>query len=280
MPPGQEIGSRRRRMPWLFSRRLLTGSLFTNHIFCRFVSSQSQEDRLPKLVVASPLGKLDLSDQHRFHPAAAFDHCWVDALTPAPSHFLRQVYKGASLTSDFLQAMVEDSQHLFCEAGADSTGKKESVRTIVTDEQRTEVHAAAFGRRVSADNKLLLRSQLAFDPSPAAPSAFVDTLRPFCDQAFELELPCNLEKVISVAVQLLGEPNIVRGFLQQLGKQLPSFDERSRAQIGSLEVEQVEGVIDERGSLTASVRLEELERGSPILIKRSDLSVDNHVFRG
>jgi hypothetical protein len=33
-----------------------------------FISAQSQEDGLPKLVVAGPLGELDLSDQHWFNP--------------------------------------------------------------------------------------------------------------------------------------------------------------------------------------------------------------------
>src|SRR5215471_3742356 len=34
--------------------------LFPNDVPCPFVNSQSQEDQLPKLVVESPLGELDL----------------------------------------------------------------------------------------------------------------------------------------------------------------------------------------------------------------------------
>ena len=43
--------------------------------------------------------------------------------------------------------------------------------------------------------------------------------------------------------------------------------------------EQIEGVIDELGSLTASVELKELERSSLARIKNGDLAVDNRAFR-
>jgi hypothetical protein len=39
--------------------------LFPNDVLGLLVSSQAQEDGLTKLVVAGPLGELDLSDQHR-----------------------------------------------------------------------------------------------------------------------------------------------------------------------------------------------------------------------
>ena len=112
--------------------------------------------------------------------------------------------------------------------------RKQSVRSIVADEQRTEVRAAAFGRRVADDDELLLLGEFDFDPSTAASATLVERIRPFGDQAFQQELPCNLEKLFSVAPQLIGEADIVRSFLPQLGKQLSSFDERSSAQIVSL----------------------------------------------
>jgi len=57
--------------------------LFTNDVLVRFVSSQSQEDWLTKLVVAGPLGKLDLGDQQGFDPNTAFHDRRGNALTPA-----------------------------------------------------------------------------------------------------------------------------------------------------------------------------------------------------
>jgi hypothetical protein len=42
---------------------------------------------LTKLIVAVPLGKLDLGDQGRFNPLEPFHDCWGDALVPAPSSF-------------------------------------------------------------------------------------------------------------------------------------------------------------------------------------------------
>src|SRR5262245_59689894 len=57
-------------------RRTLTARrrLLTNDGLCLLVSPQPQENRLAKLVVVRPLGKLDLGDQHGFNPVAAFHH--------------------------------------------------------------------------------------------------------------------------------------------------------------------------------------------------------------
>jgi hypothetical protein len=41
-------------------------SLFAHHLLGLFVSPKTQEDGLTKLVVAGPLGKLDLGDQQEF----------------------------------------------------------------------------------------------------------------------------------------------------------------------------------------------------------------------
>jgi hypothetical protein len=43
--------------------------------------------------------------------------------------------------------------------------------------------------------------------------------------------------------------------------------------------EQIEGLIDKLGSLTASVELKELERSSLVRIKNGDLAVNNRAFR-
>ena len=59
------------------------------------ISSQTQKDRLPQLVVRSPLRKLDLRDQDRFNPLAPLHYRRSDALMPAPWSFLRQVNKWA-----------------------------------------------------------------------------------------------------------------------------------------------------------------------------------------
>jgi hypothetical protein len=75
---------------------------------------------------------------------------------------------------------------------------------------------------------------LTLTQAPTAPSGLVDGIRPFGDQACELKLPCNLEKLCFRSPQLFGEADIVGSFLQQLGEQLPSFDERASAQIASL----------------------------------------------
>jgi hypothetical protein len=62
---------------------LLSRCLFPNDILCQLISAQPQEDRLTKLIVAGPLGKLYLGDQYRFDPLAAFHDCGRNALAPS-----------------------------------------------------------------------------------------------------------------------------------------------------------------------------------------------------
>jgi len=61
-----------------------TSHLFANDILCLFVRPQPEEDRLTKL---GPLGKLDLGDQYRFDPVAAFHHRLSNPKTPAALAF-------------------------------------------------------------------------------------------------------------------------------------------------------------------------------------------------
>jgi hypothetical protein len=68
--------------------------------------------------------------------------------------------------------------------------------------------------------------------APLRRPGLVDRIPPLCDQAFELELARDLEKLFFGSLQLLGKPNIVRCFLQYLCQIASSFDKRSRAQIG------------------------------------------------
>ena len=84
------------------SQHFTLPNLFANDIFRLLVGSQTQEDRLSKLVVMCPLGKLDLGDQHRFDPNTAFHDFGDDALTPAPRCFLWQVHEGAGWPLDLL----------------------------------------------------------------------------------------------------------------------------------------------------------------------------------
>jgi hypothetical protein len=71
-------------------------------------------------------------------------------------------------------------------------------------------------------------------PSPAAPAGLVERIWSFGDQAFELELLRNPEKLFSGAPQFLGESDIVRSILQEPGQQLTAFDKRSTMQVGSV----------------------------------------------
>jgi hypothetical protein len=191
-----------------------TSSGFTNDILCLFVSSQPQEDGLTKLIVPGPLGKIDLGDQYRLNPFAPLHDRGGYTQSPSPRPFFGQINKGTRRTPNRLQTTVELCQSSLREAGTDSAGvKKPASRAIATDKQCAEIFAAAIGQRVAAYNKLLLMSQLDFDPRPTAPAALVTRIRPFGDQPLEAELTRHSQNLVSGTPQLLGKPDIVRSFL-------------------------------------------------------------------
>src|ERR1700736_3925175 len=134
---------------------------FTYHILCLFVSSQPQEDGLTKLIVAGPLGKLDLGDQYRLNPFAPLHDRGGYTQSPSPRPFFGQINKGTGRTPNRLQTAVELRQSPLREAGTTSAGvKKPASRAIVTDKQSAEIFPAAIGQRVAAYNKLLLMGKL------------------------------------------------------------------------------------------------------------------------
>jgi hypothetical protein len=69
--------------------------LFPNNILSRFISPESQKDWLTQLAVFGPLSKLDLTDQNRFDPVAAFHDRERNPQAPSASAFLRQVHRAA-----------------------------------------------------------------------------------------------------------------------------------------------------------------------------------------
>ena len=80
------------------------------------------------------------------------------------------------------------------------------------------------------------------------------------------------------ALQLLGEPDIGRSFPKQSGQLLTAYGKRSSTQIGPVEKEQIEGVVDKRGLFGLPVGLKELERSPPLIVKGGDLAVNRCLF--
>lgn len=76
----------------------------------------------------------------------------------------------------------------------------------------------------------------------------------------EVMLVCIEARTRSLRLRLLGEADIVQGFPEQPGRQLTSFEERLSAQISSLQIQQIEDVVDQRDLLSFSVGLKELKR--------------------
>jgi hypothetical protein len=75
---------------------LLPRCLFTNDILCLFISPQAEKHGLTQLVVGSPLGELDLGDQHRLDPMASPHDCSGNALAPPPGLSLAGLQKNKS----------------------------------------------------------------------------------------------------------------------------------------------------------------------------------------
>jgi hypothetical protein len=61
--------------------------------------------------------------------------------------------RASGLAFEFLQAGVEIRQIPFGKPSSDSPGKEQPLRAMVTNNQRTEIFAAAFGRCVAADHE-------------------------------------------------------------------------------------------------------------------------------
>jgi len=184
------------------------GISFTNDILSLFVGSQPKKHRLAQLVIMSPLGKLDLGNQHRFDPLAALHDDRCNPQAPPAFGFLGQVNEGTGGTSKFLQLCVDVRQKFLRKAAHNSAGEQKPSRTLVADEEGAKVSPAAFGWGVAADHKFLCSRQFDFDPGAAAPAGFVHRIRSLGDQPFELELPRYLQELFSGAPGLLGEADI------------------------------------------------------------------------
>ena len=87
-----------------------------------------------------------------------------------------------------------------------------------------------------------------------------------------------MEQLFSGTLQLLGESDIGRSILQGSGQQLTAFGERPSTQIGPVEKEQIERIIDERSLFGLPVGLKELEGSPPLIVEGRDLAVDRRLF--
>lgn len=115
-----------------------------DNVLLVLVASQAQKDGLTQLVVASPLGKFDLSDQDWFNPMAPLHDRRRDAKAPAARFPLRQIDEWTGRKPDLLQAVVQCGQGFFGESSPDSPGEEEPIGSVVADEQSAEIIAAAI----------------------------------------------------------------------------------------------------------------------------------------
>jgi len=102
------------------------------------------------------------------------------------------------------------------------TSEDEPLRTLVTDEHRSEVLPSSLGQGIAADNELLRLADLKLDPGAGAPAAFVDRSFSFADQTLQTELLSDTEQFIFSASEFTREPGIFRGFFKHLSEEFAS----------------------------------------------------------
>jgi hypothetical protein len=69
------------------------------------------------------------------------------------------------------------------------------------------------------------------------------------------------------------------GAFSKFGEPLAALGKWSVAQAGSFQADQIEGELNNRNFLIASVGLEELKRRFPFIVNRSDLAVDDGLLK-
>jgi hypothetical protein len=80
----------------------------------------------------------------------------------------------------------------------------------------------------------------------AAPAALVDRSFPLCDQSRETKLFCNADKLVIVAAELIGEPDIVRRIFEKAAQRFTPDAQRLVAQVFALQGKKVKDVVHQR----------------------------------
>jgi hypothetical protein len=108
-----------------------------------------------------------------------------------------------------------------------------------SNKQCTKALATTSGRRVAANDKLLLLGQFDFNPGAAAPAGLVVRIRLFGDQAFEVKLLCYLKKFFSDATERRPFRKLAKTVRQHWDGILAYFDTR----LTSAAIEAINGIV-------------------------------------
>src|SRR5882672_10734865 len=190
------------------------------------------------------------------------------------------------LLLEWFQAFVDFLQSFLVEAGADLAHVDEvSALVVESENERSEILSAAFWIGVSANHALLALRD--FDLQPIArPFFLIGAVAFLGEDAFQSALAGYFKQLAALLGIVVGVSNDFSGFEHGLQQFLPHLQTHS-AQVVAIEVEQIEGIVENRNAFAARqaplARLEsgallhQAERRAALLIDRDNLSVENRV---
>ena len=158
------------------------------------------------------------------------------------------------------------------EAGADLAGVDERVVLEESDEQRPDRASPVRRQREAADHHLLGEPALRLAPVSAAPLA-IGRVRALAHHALEPGFARLLEELGAVPAHVIAEAQRVGRCLEEAPQHLLALLEPHAAEVPAVEVQQVEGEVDERHGCVAAA-LERLEARRAVRQHGGHLAVD------
>src|SRR2546426_3301952 len=190
------------------------------------VGPQSEEGRLPKLVVGGPLGVRDLPDELGADPHSIV-HAW------------RRVERRAVDAEPF-ELRRQRREALTRESGSDLADEDEGPAAVEAHEQRAEMLPAAGRRRIAADHELRLLAHLHLEPCARARVRLVRRAFVLRDDPFPT-LPLRLAvRRLTIADETAREENRIRVAADQTFERGAPLGERPVEKRAPVELEQIE----------------------------------------
>ncbi|MNS99683.1 hypothetical protein D3C72_1340920 [compost metagenome] len=184
---------------------------------------------------------------------------------------------GSFVSLDARQALLQVGQALVVESGADLAGIAQFPAGLVDgQQQRTQPHARALGRRVANDGELLALGALDLDPAVRA-ARHVRRRLALGHDSLQAHLAGGRHQVGGRHVESLAEPQalIIRRGFHQLRQQRPPYTQGLAPQIPPADERQIEGIEDDvLGTFAVEGILQRLEAGHAVLVQNDDLPID------
>src|SRR4051812_1407827 len=252
--------------------------LFPDGVRRALVGTQALERRRSELSDLRHLEELHLADDLRLHPGR-------------PLHLRElRIRDRGRVANERLQQLQHVREHPVGEPRSDLPDPAELSVEVRSDEQRAERSGpAALARRPSQDHAVLTVQELDLPPVGRSLAGQVPRAELLRDDALELQLPSRFGELETPLVDVVREVQPGRVLLHGGLQPRASLLERQRRQVLTLEPQDVERDEDDRnrlprpfdlrGGMEIDPRLQHLERGPALLVRRDDLPVQDAVHR-